>query len=145
MTTNNYKLVGLRRFVFTKYEDRYTFYAPVPLFDSVKVMNLSWKTPTTNNNTIEFLINSHPEFNQGSAISTDGTIQEYMYQTILDPRTDVAIYSENLNPVFDLSKPVPNFNQFTYKILINTLQADVDISPTNPLYIEIGFFKRLLV
>lgn len=138
-----YVLKALRRFTLTSWTDRYTFYDPVENFDGVKVMNLFFTTPTTGNNTIEFAVTSNPEFNQAASVEQDGKINYYMFQTVLDPRADVSIFQENRNPVFELPKLVPQLNSFKYELTINGVTGDGDISGSNPVYIEIGFFKKL--
>ena len=142
MSEQAFVLKGLRRFTFTSWQDRYTFYDPVENFDAIKVMNLFWTTPSTGNNTIELKITSNPEFNQGASVEPDGKINYYIFQTVLDPRQNVSILQENRNPVFELPKLITQLNQFSYEITINNLSNDPDITVSTPVYVEFGFFKK---
>ena len=85
---------------------------------------------------------SSPEFNIGTSQIGD-QIYDYMYQTILDKRQDVAIYQENTNPVTKLHNKVPQMNIFDYELTINNVAGDADITPSNPVYVELGFFRHV--
>lgn len=137
-----YKLVALRRFAITNWKGTISFDADaVTNFDSMKVLNLQYTTPTTNNTTLEFQITSQPSWNIGRVIQNNMSYR-YFYQTVLDSRADVNMYIENINPIIDLNEQVTLFNHFDFEITLNLAKADVDISPVNPIYIEMGFYQK---
>jgi hypothetical protein len=137
------ELVTLKRFALTNWKGRISFsQAPVENFDGVKVLNLAMYIPTTGNETIELRCKNYPEFNVGTSQIGD-QIYDYMYQTILDKRQDVAIYQENTNPVTKLINVIPQMNIFDYELTINNVAGDADFSPSNPVYVELGFFRHV--
>ena len=137
------ELVTLKRFALTNWKGRISFsQSAVENFDGVKVLNLAVYLPTTGNSTIELRCKNYPEFNIGTSQIGD-QIYDYMYQTVLDNRADIAIYQENFNPVTKLINRIPQMNVFEYELTINNVAGDADISPSNPVYIELGFFRHL--
>jgi hypothetical protein len=140
---DKYELVKLVSFTFVNWSDIYRLYEPVENFDAVKLMSLSWVTPSTGNNTMELVLTSNSEWNKGVSVTPSGQISNYFYKTTLDPRSDVGIYVENINPPYVLSGVVPQWFQFRYELLINGAPNDADISSSSPVYVEIGFFKKL--
>lgn len=135
-------LVTLKRFALTSWKGRISFsQASVENFDGIKVLNLSYHTPTTGNSTMEIRCKNYPEFNIGTSQIGD-QIFDYMYQTVLDNRAEIAIYQENTNPITKFHNVIPQMNTFEYEVTINNIAGDADISPSNPVYIELGFFKH---
>jgi len=138
MTTT---LRTVRRFALTSWKMNVSFdQLPILNFNGIKVLNLSWTVPTTNNNTLELRIPSYPEFNLGARIDGNNLVYDYLYAVTLDPRQDYTLMNENLNPPFQLNKYIPKISTLDFEISINGIYGDVDISPTNPVYIEIAFF-----
>jgi len=136
-----YKLIGMRRFALTSWTGDVDFQsAPVRPFDAVKLLNLQYFTVSTNNVTMELNIISHPSWNIGYSVNTNNQPMRYFYQTYLDPRIDQNIYVENLNPIINCDAE-NQLNKISYEVTINGTRGDDDITPTNPVYIELAFFK----
>lgn len=142
MDYSGWELIGTRRFILTSWKDVIRFYDPVENIEGVKLLNISYTTPSVGNNTFELQILNSDDFNVGRAIAPTGVLLPYFYQTFLDPRQDAALYIENTLPVIPLRNKINQLNFISYEIYINALPNDPDVSPLSPFYLELGFFRK---
>ena len=138
-----YVLKSKKRFALTNWTGDVEFQGkPVTDFDGVKLLNLQYLTITPNNNTLELFISNPSDWNIGDSVNTQNLPIPYFYQTYLDPRTSQNVYIENQEPPQGCMYQ-EQLNRLSYRITINGEQADPDITPTNPVYIELGFYKKI--
>lgn len=144
-STSDYQLKDLRRFILTSWSDTIRFYEPVEDFDGVMLMNIGFTTVTTGNILIDFVLTSEPLWNIGKAIQPgSNSIYHYLYSMFGDPRAQVTLYTENPSTYPIPVTRRPQLNQISYEVLFNGQSGDPDISPSNPMLIELAFFKKVV-
>jgi hypothetical protein len=139
----NLEFIRPASFSFTSWQGLQNIKNPIENFDAIKLLNFSWRTPSTGNNTMNIVITSNDDFNQGVDTTPSGDVSNYFYKTVLDPKSDVGFFYENLNPPYMLPSRIPKLTQFRYELLINGATNDPDISPSDPVLVELGFYRRI--
>jgi hypothetical protein len=139
-----YALKDMRRFILTSWSDTIRFYEPVEDFDGVMLMNIGFTTITTGNILIDFVVTSEPLWNIGKAVQpVSNSIYHYLFSMFGDPRAQVTLYTENASTYPIPVTKRPQLNQISYEVLFNGQSGDPDISPSNPMLIELAFFKKI--
>ena len=112
--------------------------------DHVKAIKIRWMYYTTASTGNKVLHLACSNFNPSAYIlNDDGSTDTYFFSMPLDPSNSVTcLYSDFNQTSFDLifDKPIQSINQFTLEASINGISA-TDISPTNALVFEMGFYS----
>lgn len=125
------------------WKDTIELYSPIEGFDHIKVESMKYTTASTNNESMAFAITNLNGALVGSQQNLDGDqVLEHTWYTILDKRPDVTVFRENiLDPIPVQNKSV--YKQLKYEIYIDNALADSDISASNPVFIELSFFRSV--
>jgi hypothetical protein len=118
-----------------------TINLPIP-YENVSAIKVRWLLYTTATTGNEDLSLSCKEFNaSGYNINRDGSNDDYFFTTPLDLQSNVTCLTSNFTGEMDISfeNVIRSINKFTLEVYINGIPA-IDISNSNPLVIELGFY-----
>ena len=136
MSKKNY---DKRLFVFESWSNRIKLPKPVENIASMKVRWLSYETQSTGAYVLKASMR-HIQSN-GLQMLNDGSTDDYFYSCALDSRANVGHVNENYTDEHDVyfDNVIPKLHQFDIEFKVNN-QPALDITPSNPLVMEIGFY-----
>lgn len=144
LNQKQYKLVKTIVLKCIAWKDVIELYSPVENFDMIRVDSIKYTTASANNESLAFAITNLNGALIGSEQNLTGDqVLDHTYYTILDKRVDVTIFRENIFDPIELINPPSVYSQLKYEIYIDNAPTNADITSSNPVYVELSFFKTL--
>ena len=135
------RLVRKCKFVIDKWNYRIKIPYIIEGVSKIKVRLLSYTTASTGNKSLAIKFLDFSNQQQGMFIKSDTSNDRYFFTMPLNDEVQVVNSYSNYLDEFDIDAPfvLPSINEMNLEVLINDVPSN-DITPSNPVIIEIGFY-----